>query len=150
MGDVVAGEMNSAIGFGEAIVSRKSILRPEMADPRAEIVRNMSPGDVDGFGEFLGVPWMQAFDGLTRSVELSSEIEFAKVGAIFDAVARNDYTGFGKDFRTGIPDDANGLLGEGDATVDLIVLLPETAGFPSDFVGGVVGGALKRLLDVGG
>ena len=52
--DVVAGHEDAAVGFGEAGVTGQTVVfLAEVLDPRAQIVRNMTPGNVSRLGEFL-------------------------------------------------------------------------------------------------
>ena len=62
--------------------------------------------------------------------------------AVLDAVAADDSAAWREESVARVPDDVDGLVQEGEAAVDVFILLPEAARLPGDLVGGIVAGVL--------
>src|SRR5215467_7422156 len=64
----------------------------------------------------------------------------------FRAEASDKDSRWGEELVGGVPDEANDVVEEGDAAVDVVVLLPEARGLPTDLVEGGQGDGGEGLL----
>src|ERR1700733_4040365 len=104
----------------------------------------MSPADINGVLQLLRTPGVQQFDGLARSSELRLRVrQCAELRAVFDSIATQDDAGLGKHPGAGVPDRIYRPADKGKAAVDVVILLPEPARLPGNFVSGVIGGTVN-------
>ena len=160
--EVVAGEVGLALGIFKLFVGRGAA-GDEVVCEAAERVWDFGPRDVDRFGEQVGAAWMKELYGLTGGFELRFDSGECAEGrelagrcalyAAYDLLLRveasdQDASG-GEEIVGGIPDEVDLVFEEGDATVDVVLFLPEAWRLPGDFIERDHGHACECLLCFG-
>src|SRR5258708_6578574 len=118
--EVVPGEKNRAVGFDGARVSGKTggvAIRPTFVHPGTEVVWYVPPGNVNGIGEFLGVPRVEQFNRFSRSFQLRCPIQFTEWRSVLDIISGDHDSAIGKKPGARIPNQIHGLGKERDAAV---------------------------------
>src|SRR5260370_20369123 len=93
---------------------------------------------------------MKALDRLPGRRKLPGQVKHRKFGSVLDGIPCHDDSFFSKQVRARIPHHANHLLWERDTSIDAVILLPKSAGFPRYLVRGIVGGSVDDLLELRG
>src|SRR5260370_4132910 len=93
---------------------------------------------------------MKALDSLPGRRKLPHQIKLGKFRSILDGIPCHDDSFFSKQVRARIPHHANHLLWERDTSIDAVILLPKSAGFPRHLVRRIVGGSVDDLLELRG
>src|SRR5580698_1885309 len=92
---------------------------------------------------------MQLFNRCARSIELRLHIwQASKLCAVFYRITADNYSAGRKERCARIPDDVDGLPQIGKTAIDVVILLPETAGFPSYFITGIIGTLTDQCFDI--
>lgn len=160
--EVVAGEVCFALGFFKLCVGRGAA-GDEVVREAAEGVWDLGPCDIDRFGEQVGAAWVKELNGLTGGFELcfdggecaeggelagGSAAEAANELLLGVEASNQDPSGR-EEFIGGVPDEVDFVFEEGDATVDVVLFLPEAWRLPGDFIERNHGHACECLLGFG-
>src|SRR5258708_10811106 len=81
---------------------------------------------------------MKALDRLPGCSKLPRQIKFCEFCSVLEGIPCHDDSLFRKQVRARIPHHANHLLWERDPSIDAVILLPKSAGFPGHLVGGII------------
>src|SRR5260221_7373606 len=73
---------------------------------------------------------MKALDRLPGCSEFPGQIKHCKFCSVLERIPCHDDSLFRKQVRARIPHHANHLLWERDPSIDAVILLPKSAGFP--------------------
>src|SRR5580692_6954908 len=114
MAGVVPGHKEAALWMGPYVVShgRGVVVGHSEVDahPGSQIVRDVSPADVDGVLQLLRTAGMQEFDRVAGGSQLRIRVrQSAEVRAVLKTVATQNDPGLREERGAGIPDYAYGL-----------------------------------------
>src|ERR1700720_3446368 len=95
---------------------------------------------------------MKALDRLPGCSKLPRQIKLCKFRSVLEGIPCHDDSFFSKQVRARIPHHANHLFREGDPSIDAVILLSKSAGFPGYLVCRIVtcggGGLLERRAKI--
>src|SRR5258708_37722442 len=92
---------------------------------------------------------MKALDRLPGCSEFPGQIKHCKFCSVLERIPCHDDSLFRKQVRARIPHHANHLLWERDPSIDAVILLPKSAGFPRFLSVGIItcrGAGLPEIL----
>src|ERR1700687_2202551 len=91
---------------------------------------------------------MKALDRLPGRRKLPRQIKLGKFRSILNGIPCHDDSFFSKQVRARIPHHANHLFWERDTSINAVILLPKSAGFPRYLVCGIVTCGVDGLLEL--
>src|SRR5580704_7619679 len=163
---MIAGKVDGAVGLQQSLITgiiewrttsaaasciagglrREWRRRRVVVDPRALVVRDHPPVHVQRLLKFLAVARMQTLNRLSALGELVWEAELGEVREHIEAVAAHQHTAFAEHPRRRQPDGTQANVAELEATVDVVVLLPESPALPRDFECRRIGAFVDNLF----
>src|ERR1700733_7052491 len=92
---------------------------------------------------------MQLLNRCARSIELRLHVwQASKLSAVFYRISTDNHSAGREERGARIPDHVDGLPKIGKTAIDVVILLPETARFPSYFITGVVSALTDQCFDI--
>src|SRR5450631_20809 len=140
MAYMIAHKIDGTVRRDERLVPRAerawigNFVRAIGFNPRAFVIRDPMPPDVDRFLQLAAVTWMQALDGAAGLGKLPLQAQLVELRGRVESVAAYQDPSGRKQAGRGEPDRAASSVQELQAAIDVVVLLPEAPALPCNFV----------------